>query len=78
MLRIMINIKIINQTYGLITFRATLPEVSAKKTTTPKQGFVAMSSCVCRRNTNKKTDKIFINFISILQMSIRHPQAAIE
>lgn len=77
MLRIMINIKIINQTYGLITFKATLPEVSAKKTT-QKQGFVAMSSCVCRRNTNKKQDKIFINFISILQMSIRHPQAAIE
>lgn len=55
MLRIMINIKIINQTYGLITFKATLPEVSAKKTTTQKQGFVAMSSYVCRRNTNKKT-----------------------
>lgn len=71
----MINIKIINQTYGLITFKATLP---AKKTTTPKQGFVAMSSYVCRRNTNKKQDKIFINFTSILQMSIRHPQAAIE
>lgn len=34
MLRIMINIKIINQTYGLITFLVTLPEVSAKKNTT--------------------------------------------
>lgn len=68
MLRIMINIKIINQTYGLITFLVTLPEVSAKKTQ-QKQGFVAMSSWVYRRNTKKKKDKIFINLISFLQMS---------
>lgn len=74
----MINIKIINQTYGLITFRATLPEVSAKKTTTPKQGFEQCPLVCVGEIPTKKQDKIFINFISILQMSIRHPQAAIE
>lgn len=74
----MINIKIINQTYGLITFKATLPEVSAKKQHHQNKDLQQCPLMCVGEIPTKKQDKIFINFISLLQMSIRHPQAAIE